>query len=225
LHVVAQLERVVGKHRANAPRQLVFGADPHLDEHVIGGPGHGLGGHAAHRAGRADVEGMQHLVGKRLVGVGQEQVGEGIVDRRLVVRLLERRFQGRRCIGDGDQVGLRQEGHHGLAVVIELVGRTGPGLQHTQLVRPLHRHVVAHRIGQRRTQLAGVLDVDDRGEAHRSGPRQFGAGGLDQVDRTLLDQQGNARLFGRCGLGRRGGLGGGGGLGQHAAGQQQAGKR
>jgi hypothetical protein len=37
---------------------------------------------------------MQHLVGKRLVGVGQEQIGEGIVDRRLVVRLLERPLPG-----------------------------------------------------------------------------------------------------------------------------------
>ena len=34
LHVVAQLQRVHREHRPDAPRQLVLGADPHLDEHI-----------------------------------------------------------------------------------------------------------------------------------------------------------------------------------------------
>jgi hypothetical protein len=151
------------------------------------------------------MEGELGPLRQRSIGVGKQQIGEREVDRRLLERHLQRRLEGRRHLGDGDQVLGRRQGNHRLAVEIELGSGTVALIDDPQAVGSLHRDIVARREHQGRTETAGMLVADRGGEGHRPGRRQPGAGGLEQVDGARLEGRlvDRRRLF----LGRRLGTG------------------
>ena len=139
--------------------------------------------------GRADVERELHAVRQRRVRIGDEHVGEREVDRRGLERGNQRRLDRRWRIGDRGQVLRRRVGDHRLAVVVELGRRPVAGHQDPELVRPLHRHVVARRVDDRRPELARILVADGRRERHRLRRGEPGADGFQQVHRPRLDDQ------------------------------------
>jgi len=69
---------------------FVFGADPHLHEHVIGGVGDHVGGGVADDMRLADVEGELQIAGDVPVRIGDDQIGEREVDCGGFVGCLQR---------------------------------------------------------------------------------------------------------------------------------------
>ena len=142
----------------------------------------------ADHAGLTDVERELQGLGDVAVRIGDHHVGERKVDRGDVVGRLQHGVDRGRGLGDGDEVLGGHEGHHGLAVVVELGGGAVAGRDHPQLVGPLQGDVGPRRVHEGRAGAARALVGDHRGEAHRAGRGQAGARRLQDLDRLRLER-------------------------------------
>src|SRR5439155_9648881 len=125
---------------------------------------------------------------------------EGEVDRGGVVGRLQRGIDRGWGLGGGDEVLGRREGHHRLAVVVELAGGTVARRDHPELVGSLQGDLTPRRVDEGRPEAARALVADHRRERHRVSSGQAAGRGLQEVDRLGFER----RLDRMCGcLARR----------------------
>ena len=177
-------------------RQLVFRPNPDLYKHSVVDVGHHVCRWVADMrltdiAGDmrlTDVIGELQTSGHVLVGIGNDQIIKRKVSSRKVIVRLHGGVDRRRRVGNSNQVLRRCVGRHGLAVVVELGGRTIARRDDPQLVGPLQGDFELIRKDQRMALAARAFIGLDRGERHGVSRGQPVAGGLK--DRKRLGFEG-----------------------------------